>query len=139
MCICICKHCSTQTHSPPEGDRKGAAFTPFHYKWHIKKLKSAIELKSLPNIRTSESGSECPQIVLDQIFPADYSQLTQITFSTPQGANSTSQKPYSSSQNLPIQALGMIISAILSLRYDIVVFHTIFFHQAQAHNTPSQQ
>ncbi|MBW0507004.1 hypothetical protein O181_046719 [Austropuccinia psidii MF-1] len=81
----MCQHCSTQTHSPPEGDRQVVSFTPFQYKQHIKKLKSAIELKSLPNIPTSASGSECPQIILDQIFRADYSQLTQIKLSTPQG------------------------------------------------------
>ncbi|MBW0470579.1 hypothetical protein O181_010294 [Austropuccinia psidii MF-1] len=56
---------------------------------------------------------------MDQIFPADYSQLTQNTFSTSPGLNSTSQKPYSGSQNLPPQDLGMIISAILSFRYNI--------------------
>ncbi|MBW0546740.1 hypothetical protein O181_086455 [Austropuccinia psidii MF-1] len=99
----------------PEGDRKGVAFTRFQYKNH----KSTISPKSLPNIPTSASGSECPQILLDQIFPADYSQLTQRTFSTPEGLNSTPQKPYSGSQNLPPQELGMIISAILSLRYNI--------------------
>ncbi|MBW0539640.1 hypothetical protein O181_079355 [Austropuccinia psidii MF-1] len=119
MCICMCQHCSTQTHSSPEGDRQGVAFTPFQYKQHIKKLKSTIAPKSLPNIPTSASGSECPQILLDQIFPADYSQLTQSTFSTPAGLNSTAQKPYRGSQNLPPQDLGMIISAILSLRYNI--------------------
>ncbi|MBW0461629.1 hypothetical protein O181_001344 [Austropuccinia psidii MF-1] len=40
-------------------------------------------------------------------------------FSTTQGVNSTALKPYSGSQNLPPQDLGMIISAILSLRYNI--------------------
>ncbi|MBW0518134.1 hypothetical protein O181_057849 [Austropuccinia psidii MF-1] len=109
----MCQHCSTQTHSSPEGDRQGVSFTPFQYKQHIKKLKSTLAPKSLPNIPTSASGSECPQIVLDQIFPADYSQLTQSTFSTPAGLNSTPQKPYSGSQNLPPQELGMIISAII--------------------------
>ncbi|MBW0483132.1 hypothetical protein O181_022847 [Austropuccinia psidii MF-1] len=88
----MCQHCSTQTHSSPEGDRQGVSFTPLQYKQHIKKLKSAIETKSIPNIPTSESGSECPQILLDQNFPDDYSQLTQSTFSTPLGFNSTSQK-----------------------------------------------
>ncbi|MBW0539003.1 hypothetical protein O181_078718 [Austropuccinia psidii MF-1] len=87
MHICMCQHFSTQTHSSPEGDRDGVAFTPFQYKQHIKKLKSAIEPKSLPNIPTSASGSEFPQVILDQIFPADYPQLTQSTFSTPQGVN----------------------------------------------------
>ncbi|MBW0526714.1 hypothetical protein O181_066429 [Austropuccinia psidii MF-1] len=119
MRICMCQHCSTQTHSSAEGDRQGVAFTPFQYKQHIKKLKSTIAPKSLPNIPTSATGSECPQILLDQIFPADYSQLNQSTFSTPAGLNSTAQKPYSGSQNLPPQDLGMIISAILSLRYNI--------------------
>ncbi|MBW0576196.1 hypothetical protein O181_115911 [Austropuccinia psidii MF-1] len=113
------QHCSTQTHSSSEGDRQGVAFTPFQYKQHIKKLKSTISLISLPNILTSASGSECPQILLDQIFPADYSQLTQSTFSTSAGLHSTTQKPYSGSQNLHPQDLGMIISAILSLRYNI--------------------
>ncbi|MBW0494818.1 hypothetical protein O181_034533 [Austropuccinia psidii MF-1] len=115
----MCQHCSTQTHSAPEGDRQGVSYTPFQYKQHIKKLKSAIQPKSLPNIPTSASVSECPQIILDQIFQADYSQLTHRTFSTPLGVNSTSQKPYSSSENLPPQDLGMIISAILSLRYNV--------------------
>ncbi|MBW0468171.1 hypothetical protein O181_007886 [Austropuccinia psidii MF-1] len=119
MGTCMCQHCPTQTQSSPEGDRQGVAFTPSQYKQHIKKLKSAIEPKSLPNNPTSASGSEFPQTILDQIFPADYSQLTQSTFSTPPGVNSTAQKPYSSSQNLPPHALGMIISAILSLRYNI--------------------
>ncbi|MBW0571714.1 hypothetical protein O181_111429 [Austropuccinia psidii MF-1] len=67
----------------------------------------------------SASASECPQTILDQIFPPYYSQLTQNTFSTPPGVNSTAQKPYRSSQNIPPQALGMIISAILSSRYNI--------------------
>ncbi|MBW0553671.1 hypothetical protein O181_093386 [Austropuccinia psidii MF-1] len=119
MNILICKHCSTQTHSSPEVDRQGVAFTPFQYKQHIKKLKSAIEPNSTPNIPTSASGSECLQIILDQIFPADYFQSTPSTFSTPPGVNSMAQKPYSSSQNLPAQALGMIISSILPLRYNI--------------------
>ncbi|MBW0492395.1 hypothetical protein O181_032110 [Austropuccinia psidii MF-1] len=117
--ICMCQHCSTQTHSSPEGDRQGASFTPFQYKQQIEKLKSAIAPKSLPNIPTSASGSECPQILLDQIFPADYSPLTQSTFYTPLGLTSTAQKSYSGSPNLPPQDLGMIISAILSLRYNI--------------------
>ncbi|MBW0520573.1 hypothetical protein O181_060288 [Austropuccinia psidii MF-1] len=119
MRICMCQHCSTQTHSSAEGDRQGVAFTPFQYKQHIKKRKSTISPKSLPNIPTSASGSECPQILLDQIFPADYSQLIQRTFSTPASLNATAQKPYSGSQTLPPQDLGMIISAILSLRYNI--------------------
>ncbi|MBW0573285.1 hypothetical protein O181_113000 [Austropuccinia psidii MF-1] len=85
--ICMCQHCSTQTHSSPEGDTHGAAFTPFQYKQHIKKLKSTIAPKSLPNIPNFASGSECPQLLLDQIFPADYSQLTQSSFSTAPGLN----------------------------------------------------
>ncbi|MBW0467341.1 hypothetical protein O181_007056 [Austropuccinia psidii MF-1] len=93
MRICMCQHCSTQTHSSPEGDRKGVAFTPLQYKQHIKKFKSAIAPTSLPNIPTSASGSE-------QIL------------------HTTEQKPYSGSPNLPPQDLGMIISAILSLRYN---------------------
>ncbi|MBW0575618.1 hypothetical protein O181_115333 [Austropuccinia psidii MF-1] len=116
---CMCQHFSTQTHSSPEDDRHRVSFTPFQYKQHIKKLKSTIAPKSLPNIPTSESGSECPQLLLDQIFPADYSQLTQSTLSTTPGLNSTAQKPYSRIQTLPPQDLEMIISAILSLRYDI--------------------
>ncbi|MBW0477807.1 hypothetical protein O181_017522 [Austropuccinia psidii MF-1] len=113
------QHCSTKTHSSPEGDRQGVAFTPFQYKQHIKKLKSDIAPKYLPKIPTSASGSEFPQILLDQIFPANYSQLTQSTFSTPPGLTSTAQKPYSSSPNLPPHNIGMIISTILSLRYNI--------------------
>ncbi|MBW0497281.1 hypothetical protein O181_036996 [Austropuccinia psidii MF-1] len=111
----MCQHCSAQTHSSPEGDRKFVAFTPFQYKQHIKKLKSAIAPKSLPNIPTSASGSECLQIQLDQIFPAYYFQLTQSTFFTPPGLTSTAQKPYSGSPNLPPKDLEMIISSILSL------------------------
>ncbi|MBW0478034.1 hypothetical protein O181_017749 [Austropuccinia psidii MF-1] len=65
------------------------------------------------------SGSECPQIILDQIFQTDYSQLTQGVFSTPPGLNSTAQKPYSGSKNPPAQDLGMIISAILLLSHNI--------------------
>ncbi|MBW0474772.1 hypothetical protein O181_014487 [Austropuccinia psidii MF-1] len=101
MCICMCQHCSTQTHSSPEADRQGFAFTPFQYKQHIENLKSAIAPKSLPNIPTSVSGSQRLQILLDQVFQADYSQLTQSTFSTPPGLTSTAQKPYSGSPNLP--------------------------------------
>ncbi|MBW0467312.1 hypothetical protein O181_007027 [Austropuccinia psidii MF-1] len=115
----MCQHFSTQTHSSPEGDRQGVAFTPFQYKQHIKKLKSALAPKYLPNIPTSASGFKLPQILLDQIFPADHFQLTQSTFSTPLGLTSTAQKPYSSSPNLPPQDLGMIIFAILSLSYNI--------------------
>ncbi|MBW0480981.1 hypothetical protein O181_020696 [Austropuccinia psidii MF-1] len=110
---------STQTHSSPEVYRQGVAFTPFQYKQHIKKLKSAIAPKCLPNIPTSVSGFACPQILLDQIFPADYSQLTQSTFSTPPDLTSTAQNPYSRSPNLPQQDVGILISAILSLRYNI--------------------
>ncbi|MBW0584984.1 hypothetical protein O181_124699 [Austropuccinia psidii MF-1] len=87
------QHCSTQTHSSPEGDRQGVAFTPFQYKQHIEKIKLTIEPKYLPNIPTSSLGSQCPRILLDQIFPADYSQLTQSTFSTSAVLNSTSHKP----------------------------------------------
>ncbi|MBW0576477.1 hypothetical protein O181_116192 [Austropuccinia psidii MF-1] len=83
----MCQHCSTQTNSSPEGDRPGVLFTPFQYKQHIKKLKSTIAPKYLSNIPTSASGSECPQSLSDQIFPADYSQLTQSTFSTAPGLN----------------------------------------------------
>ncbi|MBW0465468.1 hypothetical protein O181_005183 [Austropuccinia psidii MF-1] len=115
----MCQHFSTQTNSSLEGDRQRVAFTTFQYKQHIKKLKSAIAPKSLPNILTSASGSECLKILLDQIFPADYLKLTQSTFSTPPGFTSTSQKPYSGSPDLPPQGLGMIISVILSLRYNI--------------------
>ncbi|MBW0479848.1 hypothetical protein O181_019563 [Austropuccinia psidii MF-1] len=115
MCICMCQYCSAQMHSSPESDRKGVSLTPFQYKQHIKELKSAIAPKSLPNIPTSASGSECLKILLDQILSADFSQLTQSTFSTPPGLNSTAQKPYSGSQNLPPQELGMILSTILSL------------------------
>ncbi|MBW0468856.1 hypothetical protein O181_008571 [Austropuccinia psidii MF-1] len=119
MHICMCQHFSTQTHSSPEGNSQGVSLKPFQHKQHIRKLKSAIEPKSLPKIPTSASGSECPQVILDQIFPAYYSQFTQSTFSTPPGVNSTAQKPYRSSHNLPPQGLGMIIFAILSLRYNV--------------------
>ncbi|MBW0475113.1 hypothetical protein O181_014828 [Austropuccinia psidii MF-1] len=95
------------------------SFTPFQYKQHIRKLKSAIEPKSLPNIPTSASGSEFPQIILHQLFPADYSQFNQSTFSTPPGVNSKALKAYSGSQKLSPQDLGMIIPSILSLRYNI--------------------
>ncbi|MBW0462190.1 hypothetical protein O181_001905 [Austropuccinia psidii MF-1] len=101
----MCQHCSTQTHSSYEGNRQGFSFTPFQYKQHRQKLKSAIEPKSIPNFPTSALGSEYPKILLDQNFLKDYSQLTQTTFSTPPGFNSTSQKPYSRSQNLPPQDL----------------------------------
>ncbi|MBW0542643.1 hypothetical protein O181_082358, partial [Austropuccinia psidii MF-1] len=107
MRICMCQHCSTQTHSSAEGDRQGVSFKTFQYKKHIKKVKLTIVPKSLPNIPTSASGYECPQSLFDQIFPAYYSQFTQSTFST-------AQKPYSGSQSLPPQDLGMMISAILS-------------------------
>ncbi|MBW0536384.1 hypothetical protein O181_076099 [Austropuccinia psidii MF-1] len=63
--------------------------------------------------------SECPQILLDQTLPADDSKLTQSAFSTPLDLTPTAQKPYSGSPNLPPQDLGMIISAILSLSYNI--------------------
>ncbi|MBW0462363.1 hypothetical protein O181_002078 [Austropuccinia psidii MF-1] len=87
MCICMCQHFSAQTHSSPEGDRQGVSFTPFQYKQHIKKLKSTIAPKSLPNVPTSASGSECLQTLLDPVFPDDYSQLIQSTCSTPAGLN----------------------------------------------------
>ncbi|MBW0473585.1 hypothetical protein O181_013300 [Austropuccinia psidii MF-1] len=119
MCICMCQHCSNQTQSSPEGDRQGFAFTTFQYKQHIKKLKSAIAPNSLPKIPTFSSGSECLQTLLDHIFQAYYSQFTQSTFPTPLSLTSTAQNPYSRSSNLPPQDLGMIISAILSLRYNI--------------------
>ncbi|MBW0561728.1 hypothetical protein O181_101443 [Austropuccinia psidii MF-1] len=119
MCICICQHCSAQTHSSPEEDRQGVSFTSFQYKQNIENLKSAIKPKSIPNIPTSVSGSECPQILLDPLFPNDYSKLTQSTFSTPPGLNSSAQKPYSSIQKPAPQNLGIIIFSILSLRYNI--------------------
>ncbi|MBW0484025.1 hypothetical protein O181_023740 [Austropuccinia psidii MF-1] len=119
MRIGMCQHWSTKTHSSSEGDRHGVAFTPFQYEQHIKKLKSTIAPKYLPNIPTSASGSEFPKLLLDQIFPADYSQLTKSTLYTATGLNSTAQKPYSGSQTLPPQDLGMIISSILSLSYNI--------------------
>ncbi|MBW0460311.1 hypothetical protein O181_000026 [Austropuccinia psidii MF-1] len=66
-----------------------------HYRWDkiLNWLKSAIAPKTLPNIPPSASGLECPQILFDQIFPADYCQLTQTTFSKPPGLTSTAQKP----------------------------------------------
>ncbi|MBW0549165.1 hypothetical protein O181_088880 [Austropuccinia psidii MF-1] len=130
MFICMCQHCSTQTQSSAEGYRQGVAITPFQYKQHIKKLKSTIAPKSLSNIPSSASGSECPQTLFDQIFSANYSQLTQSTFSTPAGLNSTAQNPYSGSQNLPPKDLGMIISAILSLGYNIPCRASPFLNSA---------
>ncbi|MBW0544741.1 hypothetical protein O181_084456 [Austropuccinia psidii MF-1] len=112
--IFMCQNCSTQTHSSPEGDRYGVSFTPFQYKKHIKKLKSAIEPKSIPNIPTSASGSECPHSLLDQIFLDDHSPLTQSIFSTSPGLNSTAQKPYIRSQNFP------------SRPWNDNIFHSIF-------------
>ncbi|MBW0498260.1 hypothetical protein O181_037975 [Austropuccinia psidii MF-1] len=82
MQICICEHWSTQKNSSPEGDRQAVSLKSFQYKQHIKNLKSALAPKSLPNIPTSALGSEFPQIILYQILPADFSQLTQNTFST---------------------------------------------------------
>ncbi|MBW0496359.1 hypothetical protein O181_036074 [Austropuccinia psidii MF-1] len=108
MRICMCQHCSTQTHSSPEGDMLEVAFTTFKYKQHIKQIKSAIEPNAIPNIPTLASGSECLQILFDQIFPRDYSQLIQSTFSTSQGVNSTALKPYRGSQNIPPHDLRMI-------------------------------
>ncbi|MBW0519709.1 hypothetical protein O181_059424 [Austropuccinia psidii MF-1] len=78
MHICMCQHCSTQTHS------------------------------SLRVI-----GRELPSHL------SNINSTLKRTFSTPAVLNSTAQKPYSGSQNLPPQDLGMIISSILSLRYDI--------------------
>ncbi|MBW0574629.1 hypothetical protein O181_114344 [Austropuccinia psidii MF-1] len=95
MRICMCQH------SSPEGYRQVVAFKPFQYKQNIKKLKSAISPKSLPNISTSASGSKCPHILLDHIYPADYSQLTQSTFSTPLGLTSTPHNPFSGNPNPP--------------------------------------
>ncbi|MBW0472561.1 hypothetical protein O181_012276 [Austropuccinia psidii MF-1] len=119
MCIWMFHDCSTQKHSSPEGYRKIFSFKTFQYRQHIKKLKSAIKLKSLPNIPTSASGSEFLKIILHQPFSADYSQLNQRAFSTPLGLNSTALKAYRRSQKLSPQDLGMIISAILSFRYNI--------------------
>ncbi|MBW0474956.1 hypothetical protein O181_014671 [Austropuccinia psidii MF-1] len=119
MHIFICQHFSNQKKSSPGGDRQGFSFTPFQYKQHIDKLKYAIEPKAIPNIATLAFGSECWKILLDQIFPNYYSQLTQSTFTTPLGLNLTALKPYWGSQNLPPQDLGMIIFAIVSLRYII--------------------
>ncbi|MBW0491668.1 hypothetical protein O181_031383 [Austropuccinia psidii MF-1] len=115
----MCQHCSTKTHSSPESDSEGVSFKNFQYKQHIKKLKKAIAPKSLPHIPTSASGSKFSQSLLDQVFPADYSQFTQSTIITPPGLTSTAQKAYSGSPDLPPQDLGMIMSAILSLRYNI--------------------
>ncbi|MBW0534450.1 hypothetical protein O181_074165 [Austropuccinia psidii MF-1] len=114
MCICMCQHFSTQTHSYPEGVRQGVSFTLFQYKQHTKKLKSAIEPKAIPNIPTLASEAGCPQIFLN-----DYSQLTQSTFSTPLCLNSTAMKPYRGSHNFLPQDLGIITSSIISLRYNI--------------------
>ncbi|MBW0478268.1 hypothetical protein O181_017983 [Austropuccinia psidii MF-1] len=83
----MCQHCSTQTNSSPEGDREVVEFTPFQYKQHIEKLKPSIEPNAIPNFPVLASGSECPQILLAQIFPKDYSQLPRIMFSTPWGVN----------------------------------------------------
>ncbi|MBW0566492.1 hypothetical protein O181_106207 [Austropuccinia psidii MF-1] len=125
----MCENCSTQTHSSFEGVRQGVAFTPFQYKQYIKKLKSAIAPKSLPNIPTSASGSDFPQILFNQIFLADYSQSTQSTFSTPQGLTSPAQKPYSGRPNLPPQDLGMIISAIILVLYNIPCRDSYILHR----------
>ncbi|MBW0581896.1 hypothetical protein O181_121611 [Austropuccinia psidii MF-1] len=115
----MCQRCLTQTHSSPKGNRQGASFTPFQYKHHIKKIKSTIVPKYLSKIPTSASGSECLQILLDKFLSANYSKLTQSTFSTLAGLDSTSHKPYSGIQTLPPQDLGMKIFAILSLRDNI--------------------
>ncbi|MBW0509563.1 hypothetical protein O181_049278 [Austropuccinia psidii MF-1] len=77
ICICMCQYFSTQTQSSPEGDSHRAVFTPFQYKQNIKKLKSTIAPESLQKIPTSASGSEGPQILMDQNFPANYSRLTK--------------------------------------------------------------
>ncbi|MBW0474591.1 hypothetical protein O181_014306 [Austropuccinia psidii MF-1] len=106
----MCQHCATKTNSSPKVDMKGVAFTPFQYKNHIQNSKAAIETRFIPNFPTSASDFESLPI-----FPNDYSQLTHTTFSTPSGLNSTAQKPYSGSQNPPLEDLGIIISAILSL------------------------
>ncbi|MBW0469056.1 hypothetical protein O181_008771 [Austropuccinia psidii MF-1] len=113
------QHFSTQTHSSPEGDRLVVFFSPFQYKQNMKKLKSGIEPNAIPNIPNFTSGSECLHILLDQIFPNDCSELTQSMFSTSPGLNSMELKPYSRSQKLTPQDLGMIISTILSLSYNI--------------------
>ncbi|MBW0473644.1 hypothetical protein O181_013359 [Austropuccinia psidii MF-1] len=97
----MCQHCSAQAQSYPEGNRQGVSFTPFQNKPHIEKLKSAISPESIPNIPTSASASD--------------------TFSTPPVLNSTAQKSYSWSKNIPPQDLGVIMSAILSLRYNILL------------------
>ncbi|MBW0518095.1 hypothetical protein O181_057810 [Austropuccinia psidii MF-1] len=115
----MCQHCSTQTHTAPEGNRQGVAFTPFQCKQHMKNLKSGIESNVIPNIPNFKSGSQCPQVLLDQIFPNDCSQLTQRMFPTSPGLNSTALKPYSGSQKLTPKDLQMIIPAILLLSYNI--------------------
>ncbi|MBW0492847.1 hypothetical protein O181_032562 [Austropuccinia psidii MF-1] len=86
---------------------------------HLSNINSTLKISNQPLHPNLFQTSLLPQILLDQIFPADYSQFTQSTFFTPAGLNSTAQKPYSVIQNLPPQELGMIISAILSLRYNI--------------------
>ncbi|MBW0581927.1 hypothetical protein O181_121642 [Austropuccinia psidii MF-1] len=124
MGICMFQPFSTKTHSCSKGDRQGVAFTPYQHKQHIKKLKSAIE----PKILTFASGSDCPKTCLVPIFPKDYYQLTQSTFFPQWGLNQTALKEYSGSQKLPPQDLGMIISPILYLRYNIARrLHTFSF------------
>ncbi|MBW0537907.1 hypothetical protein O181_077622 [Austropuccinia psidii MF-1] len=75
MHICMCQNCTTQTHSSPEGDRQGVSFTPLQYKHHIKQLKSAIAPKSLPNIPTSASASECLENSIQSNFPSGLSSI----------------------------------------------------------------
>ncbi|MBW0523155.1 hypothetical protein O181_062870 [Austropuccinia psidii MF-1] len=103
MHICMCQNYLTQTHCSPEGDRQGVSFTPSKYKQHIKNLKTTIETNAISNIPTFALASECPQILFDQIFPNDYSQLNQRNISTTPGLNSTALKPYIGSKNLPLQ------------------------------------
>ncbi|MBW0480826.1 hypothetical protein O181_020541 [Austropuccinia psidii MF-1] len=115
----MCQHCSSQTSSSTESDRQGVALRTLQYNQHIKELKLPIECKYISNIPTSESGSEFPQMFLDNVFANDYYLLTQSTFSTLLGLNSTVQKPYSWIQNPPPQEPGIIMSSILCSRYKI--------------------
>ncbi|MBW0528244.1 hypothetical protein O181_067959 [Austropuccinia psidii MF-1] len=75
MHICMCQHCTTQKHSSPEVDRQGVSFRPLQYKHHIKQLKSAIAPKSLPNIPTSASGSQCPENSIQSNSPCGLSSI----------------------------------------------------------------
>ncbi|MBW0484526.1 hypothetical protein O181_024241 [Austropuccinia psidii MF-1] len=45
----MCQHCSTQTHSSPEGDRQGVAFTPFQYKQHISQISMPVSANMTPS------------------------------------------------------------------------------------------